>query len=67
MNTDTLTFKYFIATVRLQTLANILMVTAFDFDLVQRDLNCATMLVWKIPLFGLKYPTDKCLCAYPMI
>ena len=67
MNTDTLTFKYFIATVRLQTLANILMVTAFDFDLVQCDLNCATMSAWKIPLLGLKYPTDKNLCAYPMI
>ena len=67
MNTDTLTFKYFIATVRLQTLANILMVTALDFNLAQCDLNCATMLVWKIPLFGLKYPTDKSLRAYPMI
>ena len=43
LNTDTLTFKYFIATVRLQTLANILMVTTFDFNLVQCDLNCATM------------------------
>ena len=67
MNTDTLTFKYFIATVRLQTLANILMVTTFDFDLVQRVLYCSKMLLWKIPLFGLKYPTDKKLCAYPMI
>ena len=67
MDTDTLTFKYFIATVRLQTLANILMVTAFDFNLDQCALNCATMLVWKLSLFGLKYPTDKNLCGYPMI
>ena len=43
------------------------MVTTFDFDLVQRVLYCSKMLVWKIPLFGFKYPTDKKLCAYPMI